>query len=1240
MTGRIVLGSVMASFSLLAFAAAASAAIPFCPAGSGAGQCNSPQGVATDEETGRVYVADQGNHRINVFEPDGDFIRAFGWGVLNGESKFQVCIVSCQSGLPGTNLGQFSSPSRIAVDNIAGSATRHDIYVMDAARRLQRFTSEPPTPVLSFPVAPGSGECQFGRGGNPIAVGPGGVVYVADTAEKEGETVVNRIERFAPTTGACIDEVVLVEGGNFTLRALAVDGTENTYVALEGAADNALRKYSPSGAFLQQLDHVNPGKIETNALSIDAAGHLFAAQRDANAPQGFQGVITEYDGSGTHLKRFGYGTLPENVPGIGIFHSPGGDVFASTDIAGIKYLAIPADSRPIVVPEPCKVKAGTLGNTRATLQARVNPESLATTIHFEYVNQAHFEAEGFANAEESPESGLGADFHTQEAAVKVEGLAPETVYHCRVLAENIDGEATGAEGTFETREPLECGPAFATNVEKDSAIVTAELNPLGIATEGQFEYVTDAEFQLNEFDSPQKAPAEIDYGEGETTVPGGTELTGLVPDTLYHFRLRATNAFFPLPGGIVCPEDEEGDPSFASFKTFPAPGAGLPDARRYELVSPAEKNSAEVAVPGVGGGLFLDSYVRIQAAAGSGEAITYTSWTSFADPQAAPGTSQYISRRNANGWGTENISPSHFQGEPLGQFNPLLPVYRGFTHDLRLGGVVLTQAMTSGERINNVYLRDNGAGTLQRATPEEPIVEAPELCHDYAGSSADGHRVFFAANASYAGAPLGSGFNLYEWSATEGMRLVSVLPTGNPATPNADSAFGTRGGHCSSGETKVRHVVSADGSRVFWTYVPNTGATQLLARIDGAETVQLDKKVSGTGSSGGGVFETATADGSQVFFTAVNKLKTGASVGDLYLYELSTRELKDLTAGPEAANVKGVVGISEDGSYVYFVAGGVLSGEEENSAGEKAQAGESNLYLYHEGEITYIATLSSVDGDAAWSSAPKNKSAQVSPDGRHLAFLSTESKALAGFDNAIAGGEHCQLPTIEGSPLIGSPLCPQAFLYNAETEELSCASCNPSGSRPLGPTELPGWSNPFEGRRFLSVNGTRLFFESFDTLLPADDNDKRDVYEFELPGEGSCTGASPSFDPASGGCHFLVSSGRSEDESFLIDASTNGRDVFFSTRQPLVGWDHNDNYDVYDFRAGGGFPEPQEVPVCVGEGCKEPPKPPPLPATPATPGFVGQGNVKPKKQKQKKASKKHKKKSKKSKKQRKHKARR
>jgi hypothetical protein len=254
-----------------------------------------------------------------------------------------------------------------------------------------------------------------------------------------------------------------------------------------------------------------------------------------------------------------------------------------------------------------------------------------------------------------------------------------------------------------------------------------------------------------------------------------------------------------------------------------------------------------------------------------------------------------------------------------------------------------------------------------------------------------------------------------------------------------------------------------------------------------------------------------------------------------------------------------------------------LSEEEENAAGQKALEGANNLYLYHEGKASFIARLSGAD-QMDWEAQPKRLSARVSPDGKHLAFLSVESPALVGYENTVT----------------------QAFLYDAEANTLSCASCNPTGERPLGPAALPPWSNVYEGPRYLSDDGSRLFFESLDALALADENELRDVYEFERPGAGNCTTQSGTYDPVSGGCHFLVSSGKSGAESYLLDASSSGRDAFFSTRSQLVGWDTNENYDVYDYREGGGFPEPAEPQVCLGEACKAPITTPPTPSSPGT----------------------------------------
>ena len=45
------------------------------------------RGVAVDDG-GFIFVADSGNNRIQIFNPDGTFLRAFGrWGQSDGEFK-------------------------------------------------------------------------------------------------------------------------------------------------------------------------------------------------------------------------------------------------------------------------------------------------------------------------------------------------------------------------------------------------------------------------------------------------------------------------------------------------------------------------------------------------------------------------------------------------------------------------------------------------------------------------------------------------------------------------------------------------------------------------------------------------------------------------------------------------------------------------------------------------------------------------------------------------------------------------------------------------------------------------------------------------------------------------------------------------------------------------------------------------------------------------------------------------
>ncbi len=1148
-------------------------------------------------------------------------------GVTSSNAE-EVCAepgADCRTGARGSDPGQFTNPSSIAVDNDPSSAALHEVYVSDFDnRRVERFNPAGDfqltfgdgvnqttsgsicTAVSGDLCGPGAdgtdpGELSGRAGVIPLGIGPGGTVYVGDGHLKgqfESEGFESRVQLFE-ASGTFGSEHALGLGA---MKALAVNSGGSFYVETAGEG-GGLRRYDAGGNLLEEIP-----QREALGLAVDPADDLFFSERELSEGR-LHFDIAERDSAGSVLRHFGYGEIESRPSGLAFFHTGSGDLYA-TEGSSVIYLALP----PLgpVIASPCSAISG---NTKATLEADVNPEGTETTTHFQYVDQESFEEEGgFASpntvaTSEGPS--IGSDFSAHKASAEVD-VTPEMVYHCRAIAKNADGEAIGPEGSFQSKSAFEITQTFSSGVASESAQLNTSVKPLGTPATGFFEYVDQESFEESGFAEAKLAPAaeELDFGASkEEAIARSTPISGLLPGTRYRFRIVVKDSFFPA--------GKPGD-----TKTFRTPqlSAEIPDGRKYELVSPGDKNSGEVGVPTFAGGLYeggVAEKTRIAAAARSGEAVTYTSFISFGeDAKSAPGASQYLSRRGASGWTTQNVNLR-------GSSDAFRPSYKGFTADLGFAGVVTDEPPITAEAVagfSNLYLRENGSGALATITTEEPEVSGGEtFCVEFAGATPDGQHAIFLANGALAGAPKAKGFSLYEWSAGKGVSLVSVLPGEVAAQPSFRSTFGAVGFlNCEADKKIARNAISADGSRIFWTYVPPVESDkQLMARLGGSETIELDEAQAGAeGPSGGGEYWAASNDGSRVIFTDERKLTEESGEGDLYRYDVQARALKDLTPDPEGAEVLGVLGASEDGSYVYFAANGVLAAGATpgNCSGQGSSgAGSCDLYLYHAGEgVRFIGTVAGLD-NFDWSKRPIEQSARVSPDGRHLAFLSIESEALAGYDNTVASGTHCQPEGEE--ELGGSPRCPEAFLYDADAETLRCASCNPTSERPAGPTILPSWSNPYEQPHDLSDDGTRLFFETLDSLVPSDENERYDVYELELPQTGSCNEASTSFAVEAGGCFYLISSGQSDENSYLIDASSDGRDVFFSTRQRLLpGRDQDERYDVYDFRVGGGFPELSEPPSCeTPEACHPLATPPPAAPSPKTSSFSGPGNVKPKK---------------------------
>ena len=754
--------------------------------------------------------------------------------------------------------------------------------------------------------------------------------------------------------------------------------------------------------------------------------------------------------------------------------------------------------------------------------------------------------------------------------------------------------------------PLEAPPAIlaesVSGVTQSSARLEGRIDPKGLPTRYHFQYIPDAAYQANEegerFAGAQEAPLGGAGLEGSKAIPVAASIGGLSPDTLYHYRLIAASHCVPAEPAEECIAEGAGK----SFRTYPSGGLGLPDGRAYELVSPVEKSGGEVfpadpvvnscpypgeCKPGEG-----FKHFPVQSSP-DGEAIVYEG-NPFSFEGAGLVENQYIARRGPGGWQTTNLTPAAMQskgsdggfvafGEDLGAS---LLLQQSFP---------LTAAGPAG--FANFYRQPSAApGALERLLETAPPNRPPGqggFVLSYAGASTDLSRVFFAANDALTEDAQGGAegkANLYEWSAG-GLALLNLAP-GN-ATTIADPVFGSArllgGGGGGLFDVVIAHAVSADGARAFFT----SEADGHLYLREGGETLE----VPGPGSCAAALavsertcFLTAAEDGSRVLL----------SDGLLFDAEDLAAPPQDLTQGH--GGFEGVAGESEDLSRIYFLDTEVLSGEEENEYGDKAEAGKHNLYAWHEGALAYIATLASADNvfnnpyGSDWAHSPQNRTAEASPDGGWLAFSSVAP--LSGFDNTGP----CAV--VSGTDNYNPAPCSEIFLYRASTGELRCASCKPSGAAPSGPSTVRKFHESGAATaqsRYLTDSG-RLYFDSQDSLSPADTNGRvEDVYQFEPAGVGDCERAA--------GCLALISAGRSGVDSNFLAADPSGKNVFFTSRDRLVEADRDELIDLYDAREGGGFPPAAGEGECQGEACL-PAAAPPLAPTPASASFRGAGNVK------------------------------
>jgi hypothetical protein len=576
-----------------------------------------------------------------------------------------------------------------------------------------------------------------------------------------------------------------------------------------------------------------------------------------------------------------------------------------------------------------------------------------------------------------------------------------------------------------------------------------------------------------------------------------------------------------------------------------ASAESLPDGRVYELVTPPDNNFGSEVYQPEGNVQTVYSNTQTQfayQAAANGERIAFVGGLTEGGSENSgdDGGNQYLGTRlPGGGWKQTNITPDERPSAVYEAFSsnlsvgfldatePLVSTAPGFGETPEFGGdydvlystpmagSVYTPVFTVKPPYRSMDSFGSAAGTVLRpgftgGTSGNRAFNDRVVA--FAGASADSSHVLFMANDALTdasegrpaaeggpGGPFEGENNLYE-SVDGQLRLVNVLPDG---TTHAGAVFGDG--------PQFNRVISADGSRIFWTD-PSTG--HLYVRENGTTTMEI---------SSAGKYQTATEDGSKVFYID----------GDLYEYELAGAHTTDLTAGVPVARV---VGASENGEYVYFV----------------TEAGE--LEVWHEGVTVPIA-------------ASPVTMAEVTHNGHSVVFA----------DELMFTGES------------------SVHVYDADTGHLYCASCTSNGT--YGALQVTNHENVYQPR-WITADGSHVFFDSRQDLVSQDTNGLLDAYEWQRPGSEGCE--------ASEGCVHLLTGGTSSQESYFIDASESGNDAFLVTRTKLIGSDDNELYDLYDVRVDGY--EPVAPAACSGSGCQGVPGAPPIFATPSSVTFEGVGN--------------------------------
>jgi hypothetical protein len=739
-----------------------------------------------------------------------------------------------------------------------------------------------------------------------------------------------------------------------------------------------------------------------------------------------------------------------------------------------------------------------------------------------------------------------------------------------------------------TFAPAPNPPAVTTDgvsdVEFPSAKVAGSVNPGTddfAVQECYVEYGLTTDYGEKASCSPKS------IGTGTSPVAISASIGVLEPGRTYHYRLVASNG-----GGTTRTQDETftsgsapGDdcPNAAIRAQQGALALRLPNCGAYELVSPPF-TAGQAASMSVG---TADGDIGILKSVGG-----------FAGVENLPDLgAHYLTSRTDSGWKTSAIAPPASEFPYIGTYGAL-----DWTRDgSRSLWFVNLKADEGTDKFTPIVRDPDGSFHVAGPTQDDLGRGIPVLP---VGTSEDLTSVLQATftRPAVTDETTDSRHTAYRslYLSTRGddgqlsIRQVAYRG-GETMFPNCEAVVG--------GSGTSRNAVSSDGDKIFFSAsCAGPEERRVWAKVGDDDPIDLSASQCPVtcGSALPAVFRGASRDGSRVYFTTEQQLlsedQDTSNKSDLYEYDFDAtgQKLRLVTGSsdPSGANVRptGLLRVSDDGAYVYFVAAGrALAGE--NNRGVSPQPGANNLYVYHRaagqasGTTTFVGALGS----------SFNNYPQTSSTGRFLLLFTTAN--LTG--ERVVGDTHSDL-----------------YRYDAQEDEMLRVWTNDPGHNGIARVGGPTMSRPPETadnvpsggtqrsagwwpNLQLSDDGSLVGFTTVEPLSVDDRNASSDGYLWE----------------ADTGRITLLTDGTTKPQSqfrgsIFSGMTPSGNSLFVRSATPLLKGHTSGQEAQYVIRRNGGFPEQALPPEpCVGDVCQGSPVAPRVVPKVGSVDFSGPGNA-------------------------------